>query len=600
MSKNGKIISGLTRREFAVASSGAVVFAACTNSTGTSDNNSVNNLNDASNDADVDDVTDITDVDSDVSDDDSISPPPQRPVTTATETVRGVLQETLQFEDLRPSFGLTKKGPGEPHQDRDDFNAVSASNGVLGTASSLLYFAQLTDIHITDEESPARSIHSPLAQGSAWRPQEPWSTHILAAAVETINSFTEVRPHDFVLFSGDMTDNHLGIEVSWFLDCLEGNLLDPDTGTDDNPMEDPGPDPHDPYQPTGFLPEVRWYAALGNHDLLVLGNFDTLDFSIADPTGDSATLFLSDAVIPTCFDEPVCPDISGSDVYCYSETPARCYIPNTDDYYDSRDTAADSRRAYASRNDFMSMIMASTKNGPSGHGFNQMNIDNGTSYWVDENPVPGIPVALVTLDSSSEGGITSSAAGYMSDTQINWLQSVLDNLVSQNKLIVVMSHHCSRDITNNGNTLVTMLNNCPNVVLHITGHHHTHQVIPHPPENSDMPWMGYYEVQTCGLLDWPQQMRFWELVDLGDGTGMMYSTIVDINMPPESTVEAGRFYALLDLQEGRTEDGEGPGTEMDRNVAIRVAWPPDMVDVLSSLPVRDVETYHFSDSLKNS
>ncbi|MBU1218173.1 hypothetical protein KKF34_16985 [Myxococcota bacterium] len=587
-----KPVFSLNRREFVLSSAAAAVIVACDDTT--SSNNS-NNTNNSNNDAghDVDDVTDIIDVPDDVTDDDSIGPPPERPATTASETVRGVLLETEQFEDLRPQFGLTKKGPGEPHIDRDDFGAAALSNGSVANASSLMYFAHMTDIHITDEESPARSIHSPLAEGSAWRPQEPWSTHILSAAVETINAFTAVRPHDFVVFSGDLTDNHLGIELSWFIDSLEGNVLDPDTGSDEDPRAAGLPDPHDPYQPAGFLPEVKWYAAVGNHDLLVLGNFDTLDFTIASPTGDNATLWLSDAVVPTCFDDPVCLEASDGQTYCYSDLPDRCHIPHTDDFYDSRPVVADSRRAYLSRRDFMAMIMGSTKNGPAGHGFSQMNLDNQTSYYVDENPVPGIPVALVCLDTSHPGGITASAMGYMENSQLDWLSDVLDNLTAQNKLIVIISHHCSRDISNNSDNLVNLLNSCPNVVLHITGHHHTHQVIPHNPPSGMDPWFGYHEVQTGGLLDWPQQMRFWEIADLGDGTGVLYSTIVNIDMPSPSTVEAGRFYALLDLQEGRTDDGEGSGADTDRNVAIRVAWPPAMLDVLAALPKRDVETYHF-------
>jgi hypothetical protein len=142
---------------------------------------------------------------------------------------------------------------------------------------------------------------------------------------------------------------------------------------------------------------------------------------------------------------------------------------------------------------------------------------------------------------------------------------------------------------------VAMLNACPNVVLHITGHHHTHEVYPHPAPSGMDPWHGYWEVQTCGLLDWPQQIRFWELVDRGDGTGLIYSTIVNSEQPAGSVVAGCRFYALADVQEGRSDDGEGPGLPEARNVALRIAWPPAMIPVLAALPKRDVETLHFYD-----
>ena len=49
-------------------------------------------------------------------------------------------------------------------------------------------------------------------------------------------------------------------------------------------------------------------------------------------------------------------------------------------------------------------------------------------------------------------------------------------------------------------------------------------------------------------------MRFLEVVDYGDGTGAVYATVIDFIIEPGDIAEAGRFYSLLDVQEGRSID----------------------------------------------
>ncbi len=590
MTVDKKLDLELDRRQFLVASgtvTTAVVLGSCDNSSGKKSNNlnNINNLNNLNNLNNHNNQDGGVDGDADV-----VDPPVPRPATTVNERITGVLEPVPHFEDLRSLFGLTKKIPGEPRIHRDDFGAAALASGATQVLSSLAYFVHISDVHIIDEESPARSIHSPLAEGSAWRPQEQWSCHMLNAAIRTINQFAEVRPHDFVVFSGDFTDNIHWIELDWFIRILEGQLVDPDTGADDDPREPGLPDPHDPFQAAGLDPAVDWYCVLGNHDLLVLGNFDTLDFWVANPTGDKATIWISGAVIPTCFDEPPC-----INNYCYDDTLDRCHVPHTNSHYSSRDLVPDPRRRFANRMEYMSTIMGASRNGPSGHGFTQDNLVHNHSYWVKEEAVPGFPIAMVGLDTSSSGGVTASSKGYMSNEQLLWLQNTLADLTDRNKLIVVVSHHCSRDLTTNSTELVAALNACPNVILHCVGHHHEHQIMPRPAPDGMDPWHGYYEVQTTGLLDWPQQMRFWEIVDCGDGTGILYSTVVDLDIPPGDTAEGGRFYALLDIQEGRA-DYTNPGTPEHRNVALRIVWPPDMVPVLAEVPRRDVETLHFDNA----
>ncbi len=582
----------LTRREFVVTTGVALVAASCDDTSSTANNtsnvNNTSNTNNINNDAGPD--GDIVDAGPDSGEDENIAPPPERPTTTVKETIRGVLLETQQIEDLRSQFGLTRTEAGEPHLDRDDMNALSVSNGAAFEPSSLAYFVHMTDIHVTDEESPARMIHSFIAEGSAWRPQEAWSTHVINGAIATVNEFAAIRPMDFIMFSGDLTDNKHYIELRWFLDVIEGNTVNPDTGDDDEPRAEGLPEPHGPFQGAGLHPDVLWFATQGNHDLLALGNFDSLDFAVADPTGSTPTFAMSDAAIPTCFatntDASAC-----IDGYCYSENPDRCYIPATDSYYQVHSTVADPNRHWIDRMEWINMVVDSRTHGPIGHGFNNDNLVEERSYWRHDDPVPGLPISLLGLDSSSAGGVTASASGYFSQEQLDWLLEQLADLTDRNRLIIVASHHCSRDFGSMTDAFREALHGCPNVILHVTGHHHDNEIMPWPAPDGMQPWHGYYEIQNSGLLDWPQQMRFYELVNLGDGTGILYSTMVDIHMEPGTTLEAARFYTLIHVQEGIGDMGSG--NPEDRNVAMHIAFPPAMIPVLNALPQREVETAHF-------
>ncbi|MBU1220221.1 metallophosphoesterase [Myxococcota bacterium] len=582
----------MDRRTFLItttATASLAVISSCDDPTSTSSNNDAGPDIDASDVTDVTDITDVEDVKDtiDASDADG-SVEDTRPPTTVKETLVGILEETAQFEDLRDAYGLTKKGPGENWTQRDDIGASAASSGAVVSMSSLAYFAQLTDVHITDEESPARAIHSPFSAESAWRPQEPWTLHMLDSALRTINSFSEVRRHDFVIFSGDVTDNHLGTELRSFLDTVEGGNVNPDTGNDDDPRAAGLNDPHDEFVAAGLAPEIPWYICFGNHDYWALGSVMTS--LIADPTSSSATFWLSDAVTPTCFDDPPCPD-----GYCYSSVPDRCHVPVGEDYYASSSLPADPDRAYLSPEEFVETIMLSSAQGPAGHGFTQENLDSSVYYWYRENAVEGMPVALVALDTTSANSATTDkSGGEISSEQLAWLDDRLTFLEQQNKVIIVVSHHPLNGISTGQSQLASILHNHPNVVLHVVGHGHLNAVYPHgAPSGMDL-WHGYWEIQCPSTVDWPQQMRFLEVVDYGDGTGAVYATVVDMQIPSGDVAEAGRFYALLDVHEGRSVDYRR-GNIADRNVIMRFAWPPALIPILAALQKRDVESIHFSE-----
>jgi hypothetical protein len=175
-----------------------------------------------------------------------------------------------------------------------------------------------------------------------------------------------------------------------------------------------------------------------------------------------------------------------------------------------------------------------------------------------------------------------------------WLLEQLDAAEVGNKLVIYSTHHTSHSIDNLGGAaaLRAVLNDYPHVVLHVGGHTHQNRVTPRPGPDELPPEHGYWEIESAATVIWPNQSRLIEVVDNRDGTGEIYCTMLDFQVPYDfQVVEGGRFYSLFDVQGGSLEQGQGDLD--DRNVALRVAWPPELADALALLEHRDVMTFEF-------
>ena len=124
-------------------------------------------------------------------------------------------------------------GPGEDHVARTDLGAPRST----ANRRSLAFFGQFTDKHVVDEESPLRVEFTDqfgLIFTSAYRPQEGISPQVIDSMVDQIrnvNSPTSGRRIEFLMTTGDNTDNTQCNETRWMIDLLDGDrTVDPNSG----------------------------------------------------------------------------------------------------------------------------------------------------------------------------------------------------------------------------------------------------------------------------------------------------------------------------------------------------------------------------------
>jgi 3',5'-cyclic AMP phosphodiesterase CpdA len=438
------------------------------------------------------------------------------------------------FRD-RNGDGVLERAGGERFVDRTELAPASRP------VERLALFAQLTDAHVVDEESPARlevldRRGAPFT--SAFRPQEALSGQVLDAMVRSLNT---LHPQA-VVETGDLIDNDQLNELNEALASLRGGRVDPNSGAPgyQGVQAASNPDPYyyrpdvDPPRHPGLLAEAEkpfeavglkapWYPVVGNHDLLVQGNLAPTAETNAIATGDRKLLALSPAALQA---------VRG--LRLSQATVAqllRFGLPGS-----SERVAADPRRRELSAAEVLGALRRA-----SGHGGSGPLLD----YTFDVGAVRGIVLDTIRRDVGSGGLVRPS--------QLRWLAAELR--AAGTKPLVVFTHTPLTSAAGGGQALA-LLDRDPHVVAAVHGDTHRNEITPRG---------HYWLIGTSSLADYPQQARAVELDRTADGKLVLQTWMLDHD-PTDRLAEISRQLAYLDFQGGRVQ--RFAGTPADRNARL--------------------------------
>lgn len=421
--------------------------------------------------------------------------------------------------------------------------ALAPASRVVGM---LARFVQLTDVHVTDEESPARvemldRFGAPYT--SAFRPQEALTPQVLAAMVTTINA---VRPQA-VFETGDLVDNDQQNEFGQAFAVLRGGMVDPNSGAPGyagvqsasnpdpliyRPAVDSPRYPHllseaeKPFRSPGL--RAPWYPLPGNHDLLVQGNLRATPATQAIATGSRKLVSIDRAALAAARRRRLDPMLVGALL--------RHGLPGR-----SIRVPADPRRRE------LSPVQAGAAlRWASGHG--------GHGRLMDSTVELGRRVEAILLDTvDREGG----AAGILRTGQVRWLRARLE--AAGARWVVVFSS-TPLDQTRGGALGLAVLDRDPRVVAAIAGDVHRNSIRPRR-----TPVGGYWMITTASLIDYPQQSRAFRLLATAGG-GVVLETWM-LNSDPRSRLATiSRELAYVDYQGGRPR--HLAGRPADRNAEL--------------------------------
>ena len=411
----------------------------------------------------------------------------------------------------------------------------------------------LTDLHVTDAESPGRfefvNHHwdDPRFREllTMQRPQEMLNGHAVDAMVRTINAVeagpVTGAPLQLVAMTGDAIDNTQRNELTNALALLSGGAVRPGSGAasydgvqcvdwpDRIFWKPDGPSDGDAFQADlgfphhpGLLEEavrpfaspglrVPWLACHGNHEYACQGVGLTNPVLTREMTGT-----LKPVGMPT-----------GIDLDNVVETFVQ--HPELFTFGESREVAADPERRPIRREELLAQA----------------------HYVHDAERVRFITLDTVCYRGGAEGSIDSA--------QLDWLESQL--VEAGDRHVVILSHHPSDRLSNprceqHAAALLDLLSESRNVLLWLNGHIHMNRIKRHK---------RFWEVTTASIVDWPSQARVVEIFRTANGEIAIATTMLDHDGGGLSALHrelAGNMWRYNGV------DSPSSGTAADRNAIL--------------------------------
>jgi metallophosphoesterase (TIGR03768 family) len=478
-------------------------------------------------------------------------------IVPAIPTVR--IDDPADF--AKYGYGKWHYGPGLPFQKRLDLMPSGYSSTSVTKAANLLRFFTMTDIHITDKESPAQAIvFAPYAGEngiSCYAPLMLYTTQVLDAAVQTINALNKQNPIDFGLALGDLANCTQYNELRWFIDIMDGKNINPDSGTKDDPIPGPNNDYQDQFKAAGLDPSIPWYATLGNHDHFWLGS---------KPVNDKLRkAFIGDSILQlgNLFTDPKAMNantfstgtLDGSTPY---GTIIGCGV--VAQMKSIPLVAPDPKRRSLTKAEWIKEF-SNTTSLPIGHGFNQNDPKNIFGACYSFEPKSNLPIKVIVLDDTQDDADLPVKEGIYGHGELNngryeWLMTQLKAGQEAGQLMII-SAHVPIGVTKNSpmdwnaapgytseDNLIAQLKSFPNLILWVSGHRHLNNITSFKSTDPTHPENSFWEVETKSLREFPQQFRTFDIVRNSDNTISIFTVNVDPDVKEGSCAAISRSYAI--------------------------------------------------------
>jgi metallophosphoesterase (TIGR03768 family) len=483
------------------------------------------------------------------------------------------LSEVSRFAEHQ--LGRWTAGAPGPTELRTDLMPASYQPASIARSSRLLNFFAWTDVHITDEESPAQLIFLQQYlkpgrgqiyawQTSVYSPVMPYTTQVLDAAVQTVNALHRRDPFDFGIGLGDASNSTQYNELRWYLDVIDGKVVAPSSGAHAGARD---VDSQRPFQAAGLDRGLPFYQALGNHDHLFMGSLPVNAFLRQAYVSDTV-LATGDLLWPPTGQNLYTPDLYTG--YLDGSTPfgdIRGAGPSVSFASPPRVVADPDRRSLL-RTEWIAEFFK-TSSTPVGHGFNLVDPAAGAGFaCYSFVPRAGFPLKVIVLDdtqSETDGDTTIHGHGYLDQARYDWLKRELKAGDEAGQLMIIAAH-IPIGVQPPGSfmewwasplnavrlfDLVAELQAHPNLLMWIAGHRHVNTVKAFKSSDPAFPEKGFWQVETSSLRDFPQQLRTFEVKLNGDDTVSVLATNVDTAVQDGTPAARSRMLAVATDQLAR-------------------------------------------------